>query len=144
MGQDFHEESQWLGARNSGSFHNFSPQKDFCLQMFIYIIYKDVVPYIIDSILLFLYLYKEVLWLVFNWKTKKLKKNSQSIFSDFCKKQIHWTGWQKTRERGSAAPTKSRHVARIVILAAKNIIGEKYLFRKLVNKMSRMKTSTDA
>ena len=34
--------------------------------MFIYIIYKDVVPYIIDSILPFFYLYKEVLW-------KKLK-----------------------------------------------------------------------
>ena len=39
---------------------------------------------------------------------------------------------QKTGERGSGAPTKWRHVARIVTLAANNIIGEKIFVRKLI------------
>ena len=52
-------------------------------------------------------------------------------------------GWQKTGKRGSGASTKWRNVARIVILAAKNIIGEKIFVRKLISKMSGMKISTD-
>ena len=50
----------------------------------------------------------------------------------------------KNRERGSRAPTKCRHVARILILAAKNIIGEKIFVRKLIYEMSRTKISADA
>ena len=85
------------------------------------------------------------------WKTWTLKNldpenqnhEKRGKLQDAEKKSVD-PGWQKTGERGSGAPTKWRHVARIVTLAANNIVGEKIFVRKVIYKMSRMKISTDA
>ena len=50
-------------------------------------------------------------------------------------------GGKKPESAGAGLP-ESEDVARIVILAAKNSIGEKLFVRKLIYKMSRMKIST--